>query len=374
MSEIEEPAEDTQPFQYGGDQLGGIIHSFSKAPKLLAHFRKSLLRFPRCGDNENYFYSSVILGLFYVKNGGAIPKDLDEARQGLLFGAVHLERIKKQIKLDHSVFGFVEKCMLLNDVLVEHFGRFLRLYEVRNKFRYQLRKKIDQKNKLHSEVSACVQRKFNGYQYVRTNLNFLEKKQLMPIDIVYDPAKNCNTPIYCYFAPDISLAFVAYFNKGEKMILSSENAPPRQCHFYENFFKKTKKEMEVHVKVCAGQSGFTYKFDNPVINYRDNFSKIRDLPFAVYYDLETTTGAAIEFDAKMYVISYSIVVAFHPSLNIPRLVIYRSFDQTIEELNSKRHFDLLDSFSHEGHLDKNSRRQFNDIAYAVYQKSNNPVL
>lgn len=176
MSEIEEPAEDTQPFQYGGDQLGGIIHSFSKAPKLLAHFRKSLLGFPRCGDNENYFYSSVILGLFYVKNGGAIPKDLDEARQGLLFGAVHLERIKKQIKLDHSVFGFVEKCMLLNDVLVEHFGRFLRLYEVRNKFRYQLRKKIDQKNKLHSEVSACVQRKFNGYQYVRTNLNFLEKK------------------------------------------------------------------------------------------------------------------------------------------------------------------------------------------------------
>ena len=70
--------------------------------------------------------------------------------------------------------------------------------------------------------------------------------------------------------------------------------------------------MEVHVKVCAGQSGFTYKFDNPVINYRDNFSKMGDLPLAVYYDLETTTGAAIEFDAKMYVISYSIVVAFHP--------------------------------------------------------------
>ena len=111
-----------------------------------------------------------------------------------------------------------------------------------------------------------------------------------------------------------------------------------------------------------------------MINYRDNFSKIGDLPFAVYYDLETTTGAAIEFDAKMYVISYSIVVAFHPSLNIPRLVIYWSFDQTIEELNSKRHFDLLDSFSHERHRDKNSRRQFNDIAYVVYQKSNNSVL
>ena len=95
VSEIEEPAEDAQPFQYGGDQLGSEIHSFSKAPKLLAHFRKSLLGFPRCGDNENYFYSSVILGLFYVKNDEAIPKDLDESRQGLLLGAVHLERIKK---------------------------------------------------------------------------------------------------------------------------------------------------------------------------------------------------------------------------------------------------------------------------------------
>ena len=76
----------------------------------------------------------------------------------------------------------------------------------------------------------------------------------------------------------------------------------------------------------------------------------------------------------MYVISYSIEVAFHPSLNITRLVIYRSLDQTIEELKSKRHFDLLDSFSHERHLDKNSRRQLNDNSYAVYQKSNNSVL
>ena len=100
--------------------------------------------------------------------------------------------------------------------------------------------------------------------------------------------------------------------------------------------------MQEHISCCAGQSGFGYSFDNgKIINYQDNFNKIGDLPFSIYYDFETTTGSAVFFDAKMYVVSYCIVIAFHPGLNLPHLFIYRAYDQTKEELESMVHFSTV---------------------------------
>ena len=88
--------------------------------------------------------------------------------------------------------------------------------------------------------------------------------------------------------------------------------------------------MSKHIKCCAGQSGYTYEFDNSIVNYQENFNKIGDLPFAIYYDFETTTGCRIFHDAKMYIVSYScIVAAFHPDFKILHMVIYRSFDQSL---------------------------------------------
>ena len=57
--------------------------------------------------------------------------------------------------------------------------------------------------------------------------------------------------------------------------------------------------MQEHTSCCAGQSGFSYSFDNnKIINYQDNFNKIGDLPFAIYYDFETTTGSTVFFMQK----------------------------------------------------------------------------
>ena len=57
--------------------------------------------------------------------------------------------------------------------------------------------------------------------------------------------------------------------------------------------------MEKHISCCAGQAGFNFSFDNgKIINYQDNYKKIGDLPFAMYYYFETTTGSVVFFDAK----------------------------------------------------------------------------
>ena len=86
--------------------------------------------------------------------------------------------------------------------------------------------------------------------------------------------------------------------------------------------------MQKHLSCCSGKAGFTFFLDNgKVIDYQDHFSSLGDVPFSVHYDFETTTGSAVFFDAKIYVVSYCMIIAFHPDLKIPRLVVYRGYDQ-----------------------------------------------
>ena len=48
--------------------------------------------------------------------------------------------------------------------------------------------------------------------------------------------------------------------------------------------------MEKHLAVCAEKTGINYVFDDgKILSYQDNYSKLSDLPFAVYYDFETAT-------------------------------------------------------------------------------------
>ena len=72
---------------------------------------------------------------------------------------------------------------------------FLRLYDRRNKFRYQLKQNLKEKNKMKRELSSCVIQKFNGYELLRNNLNSFEKKDSIPIDIIYERTLDENKKI-----------------------------------------------------------------------------------------------------------------------------------------------------------------------------------
>ena len=96
--------------------------------------------------------------------------------------------------LDYTVFGYFDRCRIMNRVLAE-FGIFLKFYERRNKFRYQLRQKLLSKNEMKTELSACVIQKFNGYDLLRNNLQHSGKTELVPIDTVYEPTLDVTKPI-----------------------------------------------------------------------------------------------------------------------------------------------------------------------------------
>ena len=101
--------------------------------------------------------------------------------------------------------------------------------------------------------------------------------------------------------------------------------------------------MQKHLSVCSGKTDFTYSFDNKKnLDYQDHYKNLGDLPFNIYFDFETTTGSVVFFVAKMNGVSYCIIAAFHPELNIPRLVIYKSYGQNPNELFSLTHFQALE--------------------------------
>ena len=63
-----------------------------------------------------------------------------------------------------------------------------------------------------------------------------------------------------------------------------------------------------------------------------------DVPFTVYFNFETTTGDNVFHDPKVFVISYCQICTFHPSLNLDKIVTFRSFQQKADEIYSRDHF------------------------------------
>ena len=91
--------------------------------------------------------------------------------------------------------------------------------------------------------------------------------------------------------------------------------------------------------VCAAKERITYAFDNgQIVNFQDNLKCLGDVPFTVYFDFETATGNSAFSDPKMYIISYCQIYSFHSSLNLDKIVIFRSLQQTAEEIYDLSHF------------------------------------
>ena len=122
-------------------------------------------------------------------------------------------------------------------------------------------------------------------------------------------------------------------------------AGARQCHYCNNYFVKSAEKMKKHLSCCAGKAGFTFSFDNgKIIDYQDNYKNLGDVPFSIYFDFETTTGSVVFFNVKMFVVSYCMVVAFHPEGDIPRICVFRSYDQSAAQLTSLSHSQFFCGF------------------------------
>ena len=162
-------------------------------------------------------------------------------------------------------------------------------------------------------------------------------REFVPIDIVYEPIYDESVPVLCFFTYKIYLAYRSYIGQMSNGMECIRHTTVRQCHYCENYFAKTERNIKKHLEVCPGKEGITYSFDNGnIISFQDNFRYQGDLLFAVYFDFETT-GDSVFFDPKMYVVSYCQIYTFDPGLNLDKVVIFRSFQENAEEIYDLSH-------------------------------------
>ena len=215
-------------------------------------------------------------------------------------------------------------------------------------------------------LSSSVLEKFNDYETIRHELACQEKRKFVPIDIVYEPIYDESVPPPCFFTDQISLAYrscIGRVGKGKEKIL---HRTVKQYHYCENYFSKNDDTMKKHLQVCTAKGDITYSFDNgQIITFQDNFKYLGDISFTVYFDFETTTGDSVFFDPKMFVVSYCQI-----HYNLDKIVIFRSFQQSAEEMYDLSNFKQ----EHVAFFNKTTFFQLKDVASAVLAREKSTSL
>ena len=76
-----------------------------------------------------------------------------------------------------------------------------------------------------------------------------------------------------------------------------------------------------------------------MISYQDNFHAKGGIPFIIYFDFETTAPTCFDPEQKkMFVVSYVMIVAFHPELKLNCIMIQRSYAHSVEQLTNLNYF------------------------------------
>ena len=149
--------------------------------------------------------------------------------------------------------------------------------------------------------------------------------------LVHKPVKKPNEEIKCYFSRGLSRAYRNTCSRGEKL----QHGFASQCYYCNKFFARPDKYKQ-HIEHCSEVSGIVYSFNNQnLVTFEDNLGYKGDLPAVAYIDFETTapTDNCFDFEQKsMFVVSYLIIVAFHPKLKMDRVIIQHSFEHSLEKL------------------------------------------
>ena len=226
---------------------------------------------------------------------------------------------------------FDEMCYEINKILIEE-KFFLRVYEIKDKFRYLFHEDHNKKNVLRT-LSSCIKEKFNGFTFGDIWLQTKQKSDLIPVNILYMPVKKENDVIKCFFTNDLKNAYRALYLKGSR----EHSAKTLYECFYCNEFWISKNKYEAHLRVCGKKPGVVYNFDlKNIVTFEENLKYKGDVPFSVYADFETSapTGDYLSPENKqMFAVSYSLIFAWHPKLSLPRQIVVRGYNHSLDELS-----------------------------------------
>ena len=368
MRENLENIDDLEARHYFDSDEEEELNEFANFKAKVNFFRESLI-IPHGLENPDSFFYSILYAIRYKVTGKKYSvKEDDDLKQDVGVAlSDDLFKIKSLLRLDgEDVLNFENQCFQINRILSKH-EMFLRVFELKDKFRYIIKQNSQQK-KFFSEVSACVVKRFNGFTIVRLEFDNEIRKEFKPIDIIYKPVIEQKAILNCFFTDKLHLAYKAVYNEKTNWT-KLKTSSAFQCYFCSKFYVR-KAKLDIHMKSCTGKPGFIYNFQTRnLLTFEENIKFKRDVPLTTYIDFETTapTDCCLDPESnKMNVVSYVIILAFHPKLQLPRIVIERSFGHSLEKLCQ---IDYLTAEQLRYH-DVITLKQLRDCALAVNEKSN----
>ena len=367
MPDIEN-IEDLEARHYFDSDEEEDLHDFLNFEVKARLFRESLIC-PHGLENPDSFFYAILYAIRHKFTEKVdFLQDEDSLKQDVGLQLSHdLFEIKSLLRLDgDDKLNFENQCFKINTILSRH-NMFLRVFELKDKFRYIIKQNSEQK-KFFSEVSACVVERFNGFTIVRLEFDNVIRREFTPIDIIYKPVIKLQAILNCFFTKQLHLAYKAVYNQETKWD-KLKTSCAFQCYFCGKFWTRQAK-LNNHMKNCVGKPGFVYNFQTRnLLTFEENIKFKRDVPLTTYIDFETTapTDCCLDPESnKMNVISYVIIIAFHPKLELPRIIIERSFGHSLEKLCQ---IDYLTS-EQLNYKDMDTVKQLRDCALAVHEKTN----
>ena len=115
--------------------------------------------------------------------------------------------------LDYQKFN--NQCHEINLLLAKH-GYFLRVFELKNKFRHLTLKNPKNQN-IARQLSSCLNKKYNGFHIILIEYSKKLRKKFKPIDIIYKPTKLPENKIQCYYSQDKSKSYRNSCGDSEKL-------------------------------------------------------------------------------------------------------------------------------------------------------------
>ena len=341
------------------------IDEFENYKDKIDSFKKTLIN-PQGENNLDSFFYSILYAIRFIltekidscENDDEIKNDIGIE----LFE--ELNQIKENLKLDLDIINFENQCFQINRILNKK-KMFLKVYELKEKFRALIQQTSDKKNVIR-DIASCIHEKFNGFNIVRVEFAKKIRQKMLPVEIIYKPVKRETDNVECYFSKKINFAFRTSFSENDKI----RHGTAFQCYYCSTYYGR-KDKFDRHIENCTGQPGFIYNFNTQsLITFEENLKFKRDMPFTAYIDFETTAPTDDCLDPennKMIAVSYVIIFAFHPDLNSNRIIIERSFGHSQSRLLSLNYL----SAEQLRYADVTQIKQLRDCALSVARSKNN---
>ena len=195
------------------------------------------------------------------------------------------------ISLDYQKFN--SQCYEINMTLAKY-GYFLRVFELKSKFRH-LALKNPKKQNIVRQLSSCINEKYNGFHVISIEYSKKLRTKFKPINIIYKPIKSPEKEVLCFCKNYISNS---YRNSCGATSDKVSHWFAFKFYYCSKFFAIADKQKK-HIEKCTCVPGIIYNFNNKnLITLEDNFKSKGDIPMTIYFDFETTAPTDNCFNAE----------------------------------------------------------------------------